>query len=40
MGAKLRLSVCDLTGLHYNLITRGYSLGGNTHVNYLLHFKR
>ncbi len=30
----------DLTGLHYNPILRKYSLGGNTHVNYLAHFKR
>jgi 2-polyprenyl-6-hydroxyphenyl methylase/3-demethylubiquinone-9 3-methyltransferase len=30
----------DLTGLHYNPITRRYSLGGNTHVNYLMHFRR
>ena len=30
----------DLTGLHYNPFTRRYSLGGNTHVNYLMHFRR
>jgi 2-polyprenyl-6-hydroxyphenyl methylase/3-demethylubiquinone-9 3-methyltransferase len=30
----------DLTGLHYNLFTRRYSLGGNTHVNYLMHFRK
>jgi 2-polyprenyl-6-hydroxyphenyl methylase / 3-demethylubiquinone-9 3-methyltransferase len=30
----------DLTGLHYNPFTRRYSLGGNTHVNYLMHWKR
>ncbi len=30
----------DLTGLHYNPLLRKYSLGGNTHVNYLMHFRR
>ena len=30
----------DLTGLHYNPFTRNYTLGGNTHVNYLIHFRR
>ena len=30
----------DLTGLHYNPFTRRYSLGGNTHVNYLMHFRK
>jgi 2-polyprenyl-6-hydroxyphenyl methylase / 3-demethylubiquinone-9 3-methyltransferase len=30
----------DLTGLHYNPFTRRYALGGNTHVNYLMHFKK
>jgi 2-polyprenyl-6-hydroxyphenyl methylase/3-demethylubiquinone-9 3-methyltransferase len=34
------LSFKDLTGLHYNPILRKYSLGGNTHVNYLMHYKR
>jgi 2-polyprenyl-6-hydroxyphenyl methylase/3-demethylubiquinone-9 3-methyltransferase len=34
------LSFMDLTGLHYNPILRRYSLGGNTHVNYLMHFNR
>ncbi len=34
------LSFQDLTGLHYNPISRKYSIGGNTHVNYLAHFKR
>jgi 2-polyprenyl-6-hydroxyphenyl methylase / 3-demethylubiquinone-9 3-methyltransferase len=34
------LSFVDLTGLHYNPILRRYSLGGNTHVNYLMHFNR
>ena len=30
----------DLTGLHYNPFLRKYSLGGNTHVNYLMYFRR
>ena len=30
----------DLTGLHYNPFMRRYSLGGNTHVNYLMYFRR
>jgi len=30
----------DLTGLHYNPFLRKYSLGGNTHVNYLMHFAK
>jgi 2-polyprenyl-6-hydroxyphenyl methylase/3-demethylubiquinone-9 3-methyltransferase len=30
----------ELTGLHYNPILRRYALGGNTHVNYLMHYKR
>ncbi len=30
----------DLTGLHYNPFLRRYSLGGNTHVNYLMHFRK
>lgn len=34
------LSFSDLTGLHYNPILRRYSTGGNTHVNYLMHFKK
>jgi 2-polyprenyl-6-hydroxyphenyl methylase / 3-demethylubiquinone-9 3-methyltransferase len=32
------LTLLDLTGLHYNPFLRKYSLGGNTHVNYLMHF--
>lgn len=34
------LSLQDLTGLHYNPVLRKYSLGGNTHVNYLMYFKK
>jgi 2-polyprenyl-6-hydroxyphenyl methylase/3-demethylubiquinone-9 3-methyltransferase len=37
-ASGLRLQ--DLTGLHYNPFTRKYSMGGNTHVNYMMHFKR
>ena len=34
------LASVDLCGLHYNPFLRRYSLGGNTHVNYLAHFRR
>jgi 2-polyprenyl-6-hydroxyphenyl methylase/3-demethylubiquinone-9 3-methyltransferase len=34
------LLLMDLTGLHYNPILKRYSLGGNTHVNYLMHFRK
>ncbi len=34
------LLLVDLTGLHYNPVLRRYSLGGNTHVNYLMHFRK
>lgn len=30
----------DLTGLHYNPFSRKYSMGGNTHVNYMVHFRK
>jgi 2-polyprenyl-6-hydroxyphenyl methylase/3-demethylubiquinone-9 3-methyltransferase len=39
-AAHAGLSFMDLTGLHYNPILRRYTLGGNTHVNYLAHFRR
>ena len=39
-GKTHGLELLDLTGLHYNPLTRRYSLGGNTHVNYLAHFRR
>jgi len=39
-GRRAGLFTVDLTGMHYNPITRRYSLGGNTHVNYLMHFQR
>jgi len=34
------LAFKDLTGLHYNPILRKYSMGGNTHVNYLTHYRK
>ena len=36
---KAGLVPADLCGLHYNPFLRRYSLGGNTHVNYLAHFR-
>jgi 2-polyprenyl-6-hydroxyphenyl methylase/3-demethylubiquinone-9 3-methyltransferase len=39
-AAAAGLLLVDLTGLHYNPILRRYSLGGNTHVNYLMHFRK
>jgi 2-polyprenyl-6-hydroxyphenyl methylase/3-demethylubiquinone-9 3-methyltransferase len=37
---KAGLSLQDLTGLHYNPIIRRCRMGGNVHVNYLMHFKK
>lgn len=34
------LVVEELTGLHYNPLTRAYRLGGNVDVNYLVHARR
>ncbi|MGD2270024.1 MAG: bifunctional 2-polyprenyl-6-hydroxyphenol methylase/3-demethylubiquinol 3-O-methyltransferase UbiG [Desulfobacterales bacterium] len=34
------LSLQDVTGLHYNPIFRKCWLGGNAHVNYVMHFKK
>ena len=34
------LTFQDLIGLHYNPFLRRYSIGGNTHVNYMMHFRR
>ena len=34
------LDLEDLTGLHYNPVTRHYRLGGDTRVNYLAHCRR
>ena len=39
-AANSGLSFQELTGLHYNPLLRKYSLGGNTHVNYLMYFKK
>ena len=39
-GRQAGLTLQDLTGLHYNPFLRRYSLGGNTHVNYMMHFRR
>ena len=39
-GQSAGLSLQDLTGLHYNPIVRKCRLGGNEHVNYLMHFKK
>ena len=34
------LTLVDLIGLHYNPFLRRYSMGGNTHVNYMMHFRK
>ncbi len=34
------LSLCDSTGMHYNPITKDYTLGGNLDVNYLMSYQR
>ena len=34
------LELCGSIGLHYNPITREYSLGDNVDVNYMMHFRR
>ena len=39
-GKAAGLVLHDLTGLHYNPFSKKYSLGGNTHVNYLCHFRK
>jgi 2-polyprenyl-6-hydroxyphenyl methylase/3-demethylubiquinone-9 3-methyltransferase len=39
-GERAGLTLQDLTGLHYNPFLQRYSLGGNTHVNYLMHFRK
>jgi 2-polyprenyl-6-hydroxyphenyl methylase/3-demethylubiquinone-9 3-methyltransferase len=39
-AADSGLAFKDLTGLHYNPILRKYSMGGNTHVNYLMHYRK
>jgi 2-polyprenyl-6-hydroxyphenyl methylase/3-demethylubiquinone-9 3-methyltransferase len=34
------LAVEDLTGMHYNPLTRNCTLGGNVHVNYMVYARR
>lgn len=34
------LTPLNLIGLHYNPFLREYSLGGNVHVNYMMHLRR
>lgn len=34
------LALNDVTGLHYNPLTRGFRLGGNVDVNYFMHCSR
>lgn len=34
------LTLVTSIGLHYNPLTKEYSLGSNLHVNYLMHFRR
>ena len=34
------LTLLDLIGLHYNPFLRRYSMGGNSHVNYMMHFRK
>ena len=39
-GKACGLELLDLTGLHYNPFTKKYTMGGNTHVNYMMHFRK
>lgn len=39
-GEEAGLRHCDFSGLHYTPLTRGWFLGGNTHINYLAYFRR
>lgn len=39
-AVKAGLNHVDFTGMHYNLITQEYWLGGSISVNYLMHFKK
>jgi len=39
-GKACGLKFRDLTGLHYNPFTKKYTMGGNTHVNYMMHFRK
>jgi 2-polyprenyl-6-hydroxyphenyl methylase/3-demethylubiquinone-9 3-methyltransferase len=38
ISAGLKMNA--LTGLHYNPFLRKYALGGNVHVNYMMHFRK
>ena len=43
LGAACRaagLDLHELTGLHFNPLTRAYSLGGNVDVNYLAYARK
>jgi len=37
---KNNLELIDMTGMHYNPLTKIYKLGKGVQVNYLMHFKR
>ena len=39
-ATKSGLTRLDFTGMHYNLVTKKYWLGGDLSVNYLMHFTR
>lgn len=39
-AGRVGLTYEDSSGLHYNLLTRRYWLGGDLSVNYIMHFKR
>jgi 2-polyprenyl-6-hydroxyphenyl methylase/3-demethylubiquinone-9 3-methyltransferase len=39
-GRASGLAFQDITGLHYNPFLKKYTLGGNAHVNYLMHFRK
>lgn len=39
-GRSTGLAAADINGLHYNPLSRRFSLGGNVDVNYLMHFRR
>jgi len=39
-GKASGLRLKDVSGLHYNPFTKKYSMGGNPHVNYMMHFQK
>ena len=39
-GRQAGLTLQNVSGLHYNPFLRRYSMGGNTHVNYMMHFRK